>query len=305
MVDRRAFVVSSVCGAAGVLCPAPVSSEGSRSPALTGSGVALALGGGGARGLAHIPVLEAFDDLGVKPKAIAGTSMGSLIGACYANGMKGSDIRSFAIELFENRSVLIKRLVSAPAASWTAIFKLSNAAIIEADKLFELVLPNSLPDKIEKLSIPLLIVTTDYLAQSEVVLRSGPLLPALGASCALPALLAPVRHEGRLLIDGGFVNPTPFDVVTNHAKHIVAVDLTGRQDDADAQKPNAIELTIAATQIALHNIVQAKRLNSSPSVLLSPAVAQFHTLDFYKAKEILEAAEPIKEQVKREITRLL
>ncbi len=309
MVDRRAFLATSLGGAAGILA------SGSRTPSIAQNirqegapfdqRIALTLGGGGARGLAHIPVLEAFDELGLTPKIIAGTSIGSLIGACYASGMKGKEIRSFSLELFEKRTELIKRLFSGQTSSWRSIFKLSSAAVVEADKLFELVLPKGLPDTIEELDIPIRVVATDYITQSQIILHRGPLLPAIGASCALPALLAPIKYDGRLLIDGGFVNPTPFDVVSDQAEHTIAVDLTGRQEDADTSTPGAVDLLIGSTQIALRRLVQEKLACARPAVLLTPDVRRFHSLDFYKAKEILVAAAPMKEQTKQALARLL
>ena len=99
--------------------------------------VALALGGGAARGIAHIPILEAFDELGIKPSVIAGTSIGSIMGACYASGMSGRELRQFAIELFEKRSELLRRLFAAPSGSWASIFQLSTSALIKPDHLLE------------------------------------------------------------------------------------------------------------------------------------------------------------------------
>src|SRR5215468_8962441 len=84
---------------------------------------ALALGGGGARGIAHIAVLEALDDMGVQPAVIAGTSIGSLIGAGYAAGMSGKDIRRYVLALAHDRGEMLRRALAARAGSFASVFK--------------------------------------------------------------------------------------------------------------------------------------------------------------------------------------
>src|SRR5215470_18771306 len=98
--------------------------------------VALALGGGGARGFAHIVVLEALDELGVKPVAIAGTSIGAFIGAGYASGMSGKEIRRYAIDLAHNRAEVMRKMYRARAGRITAIFGggLGDATRLNAEK---------------------------------------------------------------------------------------------------------------------------------------------------------------------------
>jgi NTE family protein len=265
---------------------------------------ALALGGGAARGIAHIPILEAFDELGIKPSVIAGTSIGSIIGACYASGLSGRDLREFAIELFEKRIELLRRLFAAPSGSWASIFQLSTSALIKPDRLLEIILPPNVPETFEDLKLPLKVVATDFFDKSAVVFESGRLLPAIGASSALPGLLSPVKHSDKLLIDGGFVNPTPSDIIRDQARYTIAIDLTGHQVRPGPSLPNAIEMLTGATQIALYTIAQTKLQNARPDLLIKPNVQDFDSMDFYKTKEILAAAEPDKEIVKRGIERL-
>ena len=267
--------------------------------------LALALGGGAARGIAHVPVLEAFDELGIKPSVIAGTSIGSIMGASYASGMSGRELRQFVVELFENRSELLRRLFSGRRGSWSSFFQLSTSALVEPAALFKLILPAAVPNRFEDLKIPLKVVTTDFFKQSQIIFENGPLLTAIGASSALPGLLSPVKHEGRLLIDGGFVNPTPSDVIKDAADYTVAIDLTGHQIRPSQSLPNAIEMLTGATQIALRSIARNKLAQSRPDLLITPEVQNFESMDFYKAKEILAAADPVKEDIKRGIDQLL
>ncbi|MGI9522860.1 MAG: patatin-like phospholipase family protein [Hyphomicrobiaceae bacterium] len=267
--------------------------------------IALALGGGAAKGIAHIPVLEGFDELGVRPTVIAGTSIGAIIGACYASGMSGKEIRTYTLELFESRRELLRRLFSGNASSWLSIFSLSSSAIISPERLLDVVLPDNVPETFEDLPIPLHIVATDFRSQSQVVLEHGKLLPAIGASAALPALLSPIELDGRLLIDGGFVNPTPFDVLTDLAQFTVAVDVTGFIIEPGQDQPGTVDALVGATQIALQTIVKEKIKCAHPDLLLRPKVQNFQSMDFYSTVEILEAAEPMKEALKRGIGDLL
>lgn len=267
--------------------------------------IALILGGGAAKGLAHIPVLEAFDELGVRPRIIAGTSIGSIMGACYASGMSGSELRAYALELFETRRELVRRLFANTRVSLSSLFSLSSSALIRPEALLDIVLPDRLPEKFSELSIPLVVIATDFHSQSEVVIKDGPLLPAIAASSALPGLLAPVRLGEQLLIDGGFTNPTPFDVVRRMVQFTVAVDVTGKQTQDGTGVPNAFELIVGASQIAIRSVVMSKLTCSQPDVLIRPEIQAFNSLDFYQVVRILEAVAPVKEDTKRQLDRLL
>lgn len=267
--------------------------------------IGLALGGGAAKGLAHIPVLEAFDEIGVRPSVIAGTSIGAIIGACYASGMTGSEIRNHALELFTTRRELLRRIFLGESQRWSSIFSLIRPGIVAPEVLLQAVLPRSIPQTVEELSIPLLIVATDYYAQEEVVLDHGPLVPAIGASSSLPGLLSPISLKERTLIDGGFVNPTPFDIIKSRVQFTIAVDVTGRQDTENHEFPGPLRATISAFQIALHSLVQAKLACVQPDLLLRPNVGAFDGLEFYKVREILDASQPVKDQLKRGIEALL
>ncbi len=226
--------------------------------------IGLALGGGGARGLAHIAVLEAFDELDVKPACISGTSIGALIGAPYAAGMSAADIRSYCDTLLRRRSTLFRHVYWRWRGRFMDYWKPNGPSLFSAEHIFELVLPAELPDTFEGLSIPLEIVATDFYKQTEHVMRAGPLLPALAASSALPALLKPVEADGRILIDGGFVNPLPFDLLRGKADYIIAVDVSGGPSEAKGTLPRAIEAALGAQQIALRSIINAKLESVSP-----------------------------------------
>lgn len=262
----------------------------------------LALGGGAARGYAHIPVLEALDELGVQPTIIAGTSIGAIFGAAYASGMTGSEIRAFATELFSKRTEVMRRLASNWPGNLMAIWNPFTPAILNGETLLDILMPESLPRKFEELKTPLIAVATDFYAQEQVLYDEGPLIPAIAASASLPALLKPVAIEKRILIDGGFVNPTPFDIIAPKCDVTLAVDLTGGKGPRPTAKmPSSIEAWIGAAQITLHSIVEEKLRYAAPDIFIRPDVARFAILDFFKIKDILEAAEPAKEETKRRL----
>ena len=158
---------------------------------------ALALGGGGARGLAHIAVAEALDEMGVKPVAIAGTSIGAIIGAGYAAGMTGREMRRYAIHMAHNRADVMRRMMRARAGKLRDIFGggLGDATRLDAELLCEQFLPQELPQEFSGLGIPLTVVASDLFRRQEVVFSQGSLRRALAASISLPTIMRPVEHR--------------------------------------------------------------------------------------------------------------
>ena len=269
----------------------------------SGPRIGLALGGGAAKGLAHIAMVEVLDELGVKPAVIAGTSIGAIVGANYAAGMTGREMRSFALRLFANRTELLRRIASRWPGALGTLWNPFTPAIFNGQTLIEILMPETLPLSFERLKIPFIAVATDFYAQEQVLFDSGDLLPAIAASSALPALMTPVEHQGRVLIDGGFVNPTPFDILRERADITVAIDVTGTNRTRHATKlPNSLDTWIGASQITLASIVKEKLKHGGPDVLVRPAINQFAALDFLKAAEILAAADPAKEELKRKFS---
>jgi NTE family protein len=178
--------------------------------------VGLALGGGGARGLAHILALEAFDEVGLKPEVIAGTSIGAIFGAAYALGLSGSDIRKRAIDLLSNPATIARKLFASGTASWSDIwsFRPFTAALIDPQALVEIIFPEATGKTFADLEIPLRIAATNYRKQTSMVLEEGALAPAIAASMALPALFRPVDIAGDILVDGGMTDPLPYDLLS-------------------------------------------------------------------------------------------
>ncbi len=272
-----------------------------RFEAPSGPSLAIALGGGGARGFAHILMLEALDELGVRPRAIAGTSIGALIGAAYASGMSGADIRAHCSDLFQKRTELVKRFLSRWDGRIAEIWGSVAPPISAADRLLKALLPHELGEQFEELRIPLIVVTTDFYAQDQLVIEQGPLLPALTASSALPTLMRPIEIDGRLLIDGGFVNPLPFGLLAGRADIIAAIDVSAGAQESRGKSPSFVDTLIGAMQISLRSIIQEKLRAGAPDILIRPNVGPYRVLDFFKFEEILVNCADCKDEFKRSI----
>ena len=272
--------------------------------------IALALGGGGARGLAHILMLEVFDELGLRPSIIAGTSIGAIFGAAYASGLSAKLIRAHAEEVLGSKRYGLARLLI--SARSEPILKILNilpvrSSLLAPEPLLDMVLPSKLARDFAQLQIPLKIVATDFYAQEQVVIDSGPLRSAIAASMALPAIFTPVvRSRDQLLMDGGLVNPLPFDVLVGTADIVVAVDVSGASTGPGARiQPTAFEALVASSQILQRSIVREKLKAQQPDIYIDVEVDAFNVLGFHKFRDILSAAAPAKEQLRRQLQRVL
>jgi NTE family protein len=268
---------------------------------------ALALGGGGARGLAHIAVLEALDDMGVRPAAIAGTSIGALIGAAYAAGLRGKDIRHHVIALAHRRGEIRRRLIGARAGTLADLFSRApgNATQLDAEKFCAQFLPEAVPADFAALAIPLIVMATDLHRRQEAPLASGPLRAALAASIAIPGLFRPVSIDDRILVDGGATNPLPFDQLDGRADVVVAVDVFGVPAADRSDLPGAWESMFTTLLIMGSTIVAAKHKHDAPDLVIRPNIAIFRTLDFYQASAIMRVADAVKPEVKDKLGDLL
>jgi NTE family protein len=267
--------------------------------------IGLALGGGGARGFAHIPVLEALDELGLKPSAIAGTSMGALIGAGYASGMSGADIRAYCVDLFSRRTEVFAKLWQLRPKR-VRDFLAQGITQLNAERVIETFVPPWLPDDFAGLAIPLKTVATDFYGWGEVVLDRGSTRRAVAASAAIPVLFRPVVVDDRILIDGGITNPLPFDHVREGNDIVIAVDVIGGPVGSHTRSPRPTEAIFGAAQLLMQAVTREKLRSSPPPEILIRAPANaFRVLDFMKAGEILKAAEPVKDELKRKLDRVL
>ena len=267
--------------------------------------IGLALGGGGVRGLALIPMLEVFDELGIRPHRISGTSLGAVIGALYASGMSAVAIREWAGELLRNE---INRRAPALKAMlrWIEFKDLAFGAqgVFRGDRFMALLQEAVGVTRFEELNISLRIVATDFWLSKQVVLETGDLLPAIRASMSLPGLFTPVRLQGRILIDGAGVNPVPHDVLTD-CDVVVAIDLMGHMDPGRREKPHLFRSIIGIFDIMQKAIIEAKLKACPPAIYIKPDIYNVDILQFDKVAQVLRQAAPARDQLKRELETVL
>lgn len=270
--------------------------------------IGLALGGGGARGIAHVLMLEVLDEMGIRPTIIAGTSIGALIGSAYASGMSASRIRAHLTETLGDRFYLIRQIFGARSQP---IQKLLNvlpmrSALLDPEALLDLVLPSGMPTDIEKLAIPFRAVATDMQAHEARVFERGALKPRVAASIAIPVLFAPVSIDGCVFADGGLVNPLPLDVIADHADILIGIDVTGERDgNPITEQPTVTNMLVHSVAIFQKTIIQQNLKVAPPDVYLDLDVGRFGALQFNRVNEILEAAEPAKDIFRRQLERVL
>jgi NTE family protein len=270
--------------------------------------IGLVLGGGGARGLAHILMLEVFDELGIKPKIIAGTSIGAIYGAAYAAGLPARDIRAHTEEILTKRVGLVRDLFSArvQGAGRFRDLIMARASFLAPGALLDLVLPTGVPQTFEELALPLRVVASDFYALEAAVFSTGALRPAVAASMALPVIFEPVLIEGRSLIDGGLTNPLPFDLIAGEADILVAIDVSGTTVPSPSRpRPTAIEALFASSFLFERSIVREKLKAHRPDIYIDAGTGRYQALEFLKVREILAAAEPAKAQLRAELEQVL
>lgn len=275
---------------------------------VTAPTIALALGGGGARGLSHILMLEVFDELGIKPTLIAGTSIGAIFGAAYASGLSAAEIRAITEDALRQRFDIVRQLFLArsdPVQKLLGVVP-RRSSLLKPQALLELVMPSRLAKDFSQLDMPLRVVASDFFTQEQVVFERGALLPAIAASIALPVIFSPVLTKDHVLMDGGLVNPLPFDLIMGDADVTVAIDVSGaKRTPEDRRTPGAIEAIVASSQILQHSIVREKLKWLQPDVYINVAVDAFNVLDFRKLDRILAAAEPAKDALRQKLKRVL
>ena len=287
--------------------PAVIAGSG-RALAASSPSIALALGGGGARGIAHISMLEAFDELGVKPKIIAGTSIGAIFGAAYASGLSAKEIRAHAEEVLTVRFDLMRELFAARARGLPSVrsFFTARSALLAPDALLDILLPSRVVRDFDQLAIPLKIIATDFYGLDMVVLSEGPLRRAVAASMCLPAIFEPVIIADRVLLDGGLTNPLPYDLVMGDADITVAIDVSGAPvPHARRAHPSVTEALMGSAFIFERSIIREKLKTSQPDIFIEAGTSHFQIFDVFKVQEILAAAAPAKERLKVQLGRIL
>lgn len=266
----------------------------------TGPRIGIALGGGSARGLAHIPFIEAMDELGVRPSIIAGTSIGALIGAGWASGMRGTAIREHAFEVLGNMRSITGRLWQTQFRSLRDVFRTGISMQLDAPSVVEAFLPPGFPETFDELLLPFYVVSTDFRSWHQVVHHTGPIKLCIAGSIAIPSLFKPVEFDGHLLVDGGVVNPLPLDVAAQDADILIGIDVNGDPSERDIDRvPNAIDVALGAAQIMMHSLISHNIAAYPPDIYFRARVQEFGAYEYWRVKEIVESADKDKDRFKQ------
>ena len=265
--------------------------------------IGLALGSGGAGGLAHIRMIEVFEELDIRPDAIAGTSIGAIIGMLYAAGMDSAGMR----ELFDD----FGESALSPFTNNNGVdidmtdllkFDFDEGSLLDAEGFFELAGEHIDARSFDDLDLPLKVVTTNYWDGETVTLTEGDLFEAVKASMAVPGLLAPVKLESMLLIDGGTSNPLPWDQVSDH-DIVIAIDVTGTRNPEKDDPPNLADLLFKTFEIMQQSLIAQMHKASPPDIYIKPELSDIRLLHFDRVDEILKqadaAADALREQLKK------
>lgn len=252
----------------------------------------LVLGGGGVKGLAHLALLKKLDEMKLRPKKIAGTSMGAILGALYASGLSGIEIEERVRKHLYSRKESVKENYKRRKhlAKWLKVFRIekSRGGIISANGLFEHLFDEIIDKDFSELTIPFTAVSADFHNGEEIAIQSGPVLPAVQASMAVPGVFAPVKHQNRLLIDGGAVNNVPCAHVadpTNEHYKVIASDVICL---SDTSSPKTTEVVSGAFSIMIQAQTQRQFDAHPPDFIFRPDTRKIDAFDFHKITLVLE-----------------
>ncbi len=253
------------------------------------------------QGLAHIPMLEVFDEMGLKPAVIAGCSMGSLIAAGYAGGLSAKEIRERAETLLANRLGALRYALGSGNPLNLLALKGFASLHLQGETIARLALPATIPALIEEMPIPLKIIATDFDAMEEKVIETGPVIKAVAASIAIPGVILGPQYDGHAFVDGGITNPVPFNHVREGCDIVVAVDVTGRPRPGNGGARRNMDLATGSMLIMFHQIASLRRALSPPDIYICPALQDFSAGDFFRVQEFFAASAQAKDQLKYEL----
>lgn len=245
--------------------------------------IGIALGAGSARGWAHIGVLQALDEAGIAPEVICGTSIGSLVGAVYA----------------DDGLARLEQWVK--ALTWRKVmgyFDLTlSGGLLKGDRLFDDLRGSFLVKRIEDLRRPFSAIATDLENGREIWLREGPVADAVRASIAMPGLFTPSARGDRLLVDGALVNPVPVSLArAMDAEFVIAVDLGSstagqylREAESRGKKmPNLAEVITGSLGIMSVRISRSRMAGEPADAVILPRLGQLGLLEYHRGAEAIE-----------------
>ncbi|MCC6455659.1 MAG: patatin-like phospholipase family protein [Caldilineaceae bacterium] len=248
--------------------------------------VGLALGGGAARGLAHIGVLEVLEEAEIPIHRIAGCSAGSVVGALFAAGISAKQMHELALDLRWNTlstlSLLPRRL------SLNVSLKGFPLGLLDLDKLITW-LEGLLTDTPEfaDLRLPFAAIATDIVTSELVIMNDGAVGPAVRASCSVPGVFTPYRRGERLLVDGGVVANLPVQVVRQMgAEYVIAVNVLPLPGEHRKEPENIVDLTLTS----LYALIRANQgYGERAECMIAPDIAHFSLIDLSAAEGLIAA----------------
>jgi NTE family protein len=266
--------------------------------------VGIALGGGGAKGLAHIPMLGVLDELKIRPHRIAGTSIGALIGALYAAGISAHGIAGLVDRLtVSSDETWFDALLEQDVGQWWNMIELQlgRGGLLNAEAVVSFVEKAAGAKRFSDLKIPLAVVAAEFWQREQVVFTEGLLSPALQASMALPGLFSPVHLNGQVLVDGGLVNPVPWDLLRDECDLVIAVDVSGKRTPQVDNAPSYTETVFNTYQILQASIVREKLRHQPPDIHIVPMLNNIRVMEFNRVDEINAHAAPAAQDLKRQL----
>lgn len=270
----------------------------------TNEKIGLALGSGAAKGMAHIGVLKALNEAKIPIDFIAGTSMGALVGACYAVDGELAVLEEMAL------SYNLRKLTRLLDPKFTFI----RVGLLKGSRVEDFLKPLIGDIDFKRCKIPFSAVAAELQTGSEVILNSGSLLKAVRASISIPVVFVPVNYDGVYLVDGGVINPVPADVVRSMgATYTIAVNvlnnpqqrrrlgLTGSKGSLKA--PSLMNALVQSLYIMEYEMVRASILKAD--ILIEPDVSNIEPYEFYRGSDAIEAGYNATQAVMPEIIKLL
>lgn len=250
--------------------------------------IALVLSTGGARGIAHVGVIEEIERQGYEISSIAGCSMGAMIGAFYVTG-KLSKGKEFLYGLKERKEILK-----------LADFAFSKKGLIKGNRIIKelgKIIPNV---NIEDLPIPYTAVATNLLDGKEIVFREGNLLEAIRASISLPSVFKPLKKDNMLLTDGGIINPLPLNRIQRTSGDLlIGVTVSAFEETENKkdflpdrndikEKYNLYSLMMESTTITIQQLISCSIDKYKPDIIIQVPNRKYGILQFKKVSEIID-----------------
>ena len=220
--------------------------------------IGLVLGAGGARGVAHLGVLQALEENGIKVDIITGCSMGALVGGLYSIGYKVQELKDLAFSLKKKDIVDVY------------VKMITHKGLLKGEKIDNL-LKKLFGDKvIQDCKIPFGCVATDLISGNQLFFKEGDLFTAVRASCAIPTMISPVEYNDALLVDGGIINRVPIlEAQQLGAKKIIAIDVMGEIRN-DRKISNIFDVALRSIDTVDYYITKNRLEQNPPDVLVRP-----------------------------------